>query len=86
MSEQLIGKVTHYYSRAHVAAVQVTGGELHVGDTVHVVGHTSDFIQPVDSIEVEHTPVPLARPGESIGIHVIDHAREHDRVFRVTAD
>jgi len=86
MSEQLIGKVTHYFSKAQVAAIAITGGELHVGDTVHVVGHTSNFTQSVDSIQLEHTPVPAAKPGDSVGIHVIDHAREHDQVYRVMAE
>ena len=45
MSEQLIGTVTHYFGKAQVAGIEVTEGELHVGDTIHVIGHTSDFTQ-----------------------------------------
>ncbi len=86
MSEQLIGTISHYFSKAGVAAINVTGGELHVGDTIHVVGHTSDFTQAVDSMQIEHQPITEAKPGDSIGIHVIDHAREHDKVFRVVGD
>ncbi len=86
MAEQLIGKVTHYFSKAGVAAIRITGGELHVGDTIHVLGHTSDFKQTVDSMQVNHVPVQMARPGDEIGIKASDHAREHDEVFRVTPD
>ncbi len=83
MAEQLIGKVTHYFSKAGVAAITITDGELNVGDTIHVVGHTSNFTQTVDSMQVEHAGVPSAKPGDQVGLRVIEHAREHDNVYRV---
>ena len=60
--------------------------ELHVGDTIHVVGHTSDFTQPIDSMQIDRAPVESAKVGDAIGIKVLEHAREHDEVFRVTPD
>ena len=86
MAEQLIGKVTHYFSKPKVAAIEITDGYLHVGDFIHIVGHTSDFTQSVDSMQVEHAPVEAARPGDQVGIQVVDHAREHDKVYRVEPD
>lgn len=84
MSEEEIGKVTHYFSNIHVAAIDLTHGELHVGDKVHVKGHTSDFTQTVDSMEINRHPVATAITGESVGARVAHHAREHDSVFKVT--
>jgi translation elongation factor EF-1alpha len=86
MPEQLIGKVTHFFGKAHVAAIQITEGQLCVGDMIHIVGHTSDFKQKVDSMQLEHAPVEAAKPGENIGIQVVDHAHEHDKVFRVVQE
>ena len=86
MAEQLIGKVTHYFGKAQVAAIEITDGELRVGDTIHVVGHTSDFTQAVDSMQVDRAPVEAVKTGDAVGIRVIEHAREHDQVYRVTAD
>ena len=83
MAEQLIGKVTHYFGKAQVAAIEITDGELRVGDTIHVVGHTSDFTQPIDSMEIDRAPVEAAGVGDQIGIRVTEHAREHDKVYRV---
>lgn len=83
MAERLIGHVTHWYGGIGVAGVHMDEGELHVGDTVHIVGHTSDLTQKVDSMEVEHHYVPEARAGEDIGIRAVEHVREHDRVFLV---
>jgi len=86
MAEQLIGKVTHYFSKARVAAIDITDGQLAVGDTIRVVGHSSNFTQPIQSMQIEHQSVALAKPGDKIGIQVVDHAREHDQVYRVTPD
>ena len=83
MAEQLIGKVTHYFGKARVAAVKITDGELRVDDTIHVVGHTSDFTQNVDSMQIDRAPVELATVGDEIGIQVAEHAREHDEVYKV---
>jgi translation elongation factor EF-1alpha len=84
MAEQEIGVVSHYFGKIGVAAIDITGGELRVGDTIHIKGHTSDFTQEVGSMQIEHASVEVARAGESIGIKVVDHAREHDKVFKVT--
>lgn len=84
MPEMEIGYVTHYFSHVGVAAIQITNGELAVGDTLHVKGHTSDFTARIDSMQVEHQNVPVAKKGDGIGIKVPQHAREHDKVFKVT--
>ncbi len=84
MTETRIGTVTHYYNHLHVAGVTITDGELHIGDTIHVKGHTSDFEQKVESMQIDHEAVEVAKPGEQIGLTVIEHAREHDTVYKVT--
>jgi len=86
MAEELVGKVTHYFGKAQVAGIEITDGALRVGDTIHVVGHTSDFTQTVDSMQIDRAPVETAKVGDSIGIRVAEHAREHDQVFRVVPD
>ena len=86
MSEQLIGKVTHYFSKAQVAGIDITAGQLAVGDTIHIKGHSSNFTQKVESMQVEHQSVLAAKVGDKIGIRVADHAREHDQVYRVVPE
>lgn len=86
MAEELVGTVTHYFGKAHVAGIEITEGELHVGDTIHIQGHTSDFTQMVDSMQIDREPVEAAGVGDLIGIKVAEHAREHDQVFRVLPD
>jgi hypothetical protein len=83
--EQLIGTVTHYFGKPRVAIVEITNGELNVGDSIHILGNSSDFTQQVQSMELEHAPVDSAKVGDSVGIQVSERAREHDRVYRVNA-
>ena len=83
-NELKIGVVTHYYSHLNVAVVSVTDRPLQVGDRIHIKGHTSDFHQTVESIEVEHESRPRAEVGQAVGLRVTDHAREHDVVYLVT--
>jgi putative protease len=86
MSEQLVGTVTHYFGKAQVAGIEITEGELHVGDTIHVIGHTSDFTQQIESMQIDRAAVEKAGVGDQIGIKVAEHAREHDKVYRVVPD
>ena len=86
MAEEKIGVVTHYWNHLHVAGVKIDNGELKVGDTIHVKGHTSDFTQQVESMRIEEETIEVARAGDDIGLEVTEHAREHDEVFKVTGD
>lgn len=80
--ESEVGKVTHYYNHIGVAAVKLSD-KLKADDTIHIVGHTSDFTQKVDSIQIEHESVFEAGAGQEIGIKVAEHVREHDTVYKV---
>lgn len=85
MAEQKIGFVTHYFGKIGVAALKITAGELSVGDTIHVKGHTSDFTQTVDSMQIEHASVEVARIGDEVALKTAEYVRENDEVFKVTS-
>jgi len=80
-NEEAIGTVTHYYSHLSVAVVQINKGTLRIGNTIHVKGNATDFTQAVESMEYEHQHIDQAAAGQSVGLKVKDHAREHDIVF-----
>ncbi len=82
MSEVQIGRVTRYFGKVGVAAIEIQAGDLHKGDTIHIRGKTTDFSQTVDSMEVEHQPVETAAPGQLVGIKVRERVREHDVVYK----
>jgi putative protease len=83
MTEVEIGTVTHYFSRIGVAGIQITQGSLRVGDTVRIKGHTSDFTQKIESLQLDNQSVAEATTGQSVGFKVAQHAREHDKVFKL---
>ena len=82
-SEERIGVVTHYYSHPSVATIRLESGTLRVGDMVHIRGHTTDFSQKVESLEVNHAPATEVGPNDDFGLKVVEHTREHDVVFKM---
>ncbi|MGQ9456242.1 MAG: EF-Tu/IF-2/RF-3 family GTPase [Armatimonadota bacterium] len=81
--EEKIGRVTHYFGKIGVAAIEIQHGKLRRGDRIHIVGHTTNLEQIIDSIEIDRQPVDEAVEGQSVGVKVVDHVREHDEVFKV---
>jgi translation initiation factor IF-2 len=86
MPEERVGTVTHFFGKILVAGIEITEGSLSVGDTIRIKGHTTDLTQRVDSMQVENESVETARPGQSVGIKLVDRARVHDEVYRVVPD
>ena len=76
-----IGMVIHYFSHLSVAAARLTS-PLAVGDRIHIRGHTTDLVQDVASLEVDHAHVDRAMPGYDIALKVEGHVRDHDMIFR----
>ena len=83
MPAEPVGKIEHYYSYLGVAVVSLIQGGLQIGDHIKISGHTTNFEQRVDSMEVDHQPVQWAQPGQIFGLKVKDHARENDIVYRL---
>lgn len=83
MPEEKIGEVVKFFAKPNVAAVKVTDGELRLGDTVKFTGHTTDFENKVDSMEVNNERVEKAVVGDYIGIKVTDRVRPGDEMFKV---
>lgn len=81
--EEEIGKITHYYNKINVGIVEITDGELKAGDTVHIKGHSEDFDQKVESIQIEHNRVEEAKKGDVIGLKVDQKVHEGDVVYKV---
>lgn len=79
--ETEIGKVASYYSSIMVAAIELKA-PLAVGDKIHIKGHTTDFEQKVDSMQIEHKSVKKAKKGDSVGIKVKDRVRPNDLVYK----
>jgi hypothetical protein len=81
--EKQIGEVTHYFHRIGVAALCLEDG-LKIGDVVHIRGHTTDFAQPVASMEVDHRQIQSVGPRAHVAIKVDERVREGDAVYRIS--
>jgi translation elongation factor EF-Tu-like GTPase len=83
MAEVKVGEVFQFFAKPSVAAIRITDGALKVGDKIHVLGHTTDFTQTLDSMQVDRKPIEDAKAGDSVGIRVHDRVRPHDVVYKV---
>ena len=77
-----VGKITHYFPKVKAGIVKVTKGTLTLGDVVHIKGHTTDFKQKINSVQLDHAPIEKATKGQEVGIKVKSRVRQHDIVYQ----
>ena len=83
MEKEKVGEVFHYFTKAGVAAINLTDGYLEVGDTILFQGITTNFTQKIESLQIENAVVQRAELGQSVGIKVKERVREKDFVYRI---
>jgi translation initiation factor IF-2 len=84
MAEELeVGKVSIFFAKPSVAAVEITSGTLAIGDPIKFKGATTNFEQRIESMEIDRKPVPSASTGQSVGIKVKERVRPNDRVYKL---
>jgi translation elongation factor EF-1alpha len=83
MAEEKIGVVSDFFARINVAGINLSA-PLRVGDVIRIKGHTTDFEQPVDSMQIEHEQIQEAKAGDSVGIRVNDRCRHGDDVLKIS--
>lgn len=77
---EVVGRVSGFFAKPSVAVVKLSA-PLKVGDTVYLKGHTTDFQQTVDSMQIEHQPVQDATAGDTVGLKVIARCRKRDTIY-----
>lgn len=83
MVEEKVGEVVKFFAKPCVAAIKVTDGELKIGDTMRITGHTTDITSMVESMEADNQQIEKAVAGDFIGIKITDRVRPGDEVFKV---
>jgi selenocysteine-specific translation elongation factor len=83
MAEEIVGKVSGFFARPVVAAIELTA-PLQVGDKIRIKGHTTNLEFTVGSMQIDNVNVTTAAAGDSIGIKVPDRARAGDDVYKIT--
>ena len=82
-SMEKVGKVTHYFGHVNAAAVKLLKNGLKVGDSVYIKGHTTDFKEIVNSIQLDHVTIPEGKKGQEIGLLVKSRVRQGDSVYKI---
>jgi translation elongation factor EF-1alpha len=83
MPDVEIGMVTDFFAKPVVAAIELSG-TLRIGDRIHIKGSTTDMELTVESMQIERVNITEAKPGDLVGIKVLDRARRGDKVYKVT--
>ncbi len=81
-SPQPWGVVTHYYGKIGVAIVKLNS-DLAKGSNVSIVGATTNFVQTIDAMQMDHQEIDVAKKGREIGVKVKNRVREGDELFGV---
>lgn len=79
--ENIVGVVTHYFPRVRAAVVKLKA-PLSLGDSIRIKGHTTDFNQVVNSIQINCQPLNSAKRGQEIGLLVDYRVRHNDVVYK----
>ncbi|MEM4663026.1 MAG: hypothetical protein QXM75_03310 [Candidatus Diapherotrites archaeon] len=82
MPEELVGKITHIFGKINVAVVKLSG-TLKKGEKIKIKGKGIEFEQSVQSMQIEHKNVDVAKKGQEIGLKLDQQAREGCEVYRV---
>ena len=77
-----VGQITHYFPHVKAGVVKVKKGDIRLGDTIHIKGHTTDFKQKVTSLQFDHQPIQKATKGQEVGLQVKSRVRQNDLVFK----
>ena len=77
-----IGRITHYYGHLSVGIIELSDS-LKLGDKIRIKGHTSDFTQQVESMQIEHANASEAKHGDHVGIKVAQKTHPNDKVYKV---
>ena len=80
---KVIGKVTHYFPHVKAGVILITNDNLVVGDTLQIKGHTTDFKQKVNSMQINNVPIQQAKPGQEVGLLVKSRVRHNDIVYKI---
>jgi len=82
LSLEIVGEIIHYFPHVSAGVIKLSK-ELKAGDMIRIKGHTTEFKQTVDSMQIEHVPVPEAKKGAEIGLKVKDRVRIGDIVYKL---
>ena len=79
---EYIGKIVHFFPKPSVAVLELEG-ILNVGDMISIEMASGSFEQKVESMQIEHENIQEAKPGQSIGLKVLQVVKAGSKVYKV---
>ncbi len=79
---KVVGRVTHYFPHVRAGVIKLKA-PLSVGDAIKFKGHTTDFTQTVNSMQIDRVPIKQAKKGQEIGLLADSRVRQHDVVYKI---
>ena len=77
-----VGQGFAYFRKVGVAGIELTDN-IAVGDSLRILGTTTDISLNVDSMQIDQAKVETAGKDDKVGLKVPDRVRKGDRVYRV---
>lgn len=82
MAEKELGKVIHYFDKAMVAVIKLTGEGLKLGESVKFVKGEVEHTDTIDSMQIEHEDIKSAKKGQEVAIKVSSPVKEGTIVYK----
>ena len=82
MPEKEIGKVIHYFDKAMVAVVRLSGS-VALGDVIKISKGEKESETKVASMQIDHLPVEKGKKGDEVAIKVDEVTKEGAVVYKM---
>jgi len=83
MPEINVGQVIDFFAKPVVAGVKLDSS-LNIGDSIHILGSTTDMVLVVESMQIDGVNITKGDNGDLIGLKVPDMVRRGDKVYKIT--
>ena len=83
MAKKLIGKITHVFPKINVVVLKLDA-DLKVGEKISIEKDGQIIEQIVESLQVEHQNIKIAKSGTEAGMKVSKTVKEGSEVYRIT--
>ncbi|MCH7883088.1 hypothetical protein IIA95_01575 [Patescibacteria group bacterium] len=82
MAEKELGKVIHYFDKAMVAVIKLTGGGLKLNESVKFVKGEIEHTDTINSMQIEHEDIKSAKKGQEVAVKVSSPVKEGSIVYK----
>lgn len=76
-----VGKVTHYYQKANVVAIELSC-EINLGDSIVIADPSGDVKMTINSMQIDRKNVDSATSGDFVGIKVDSQIAQGSKVYK----